>query len=126
MSHLSLKTLINSKEKFKGFVFANSRFSDYHGQPGIEIEVKSRMGSRGKCSGCGHEGATYDHTPEREFIYIPILGFIVYFLYSMRRIDCTYCNSVRVESVPWSDGKNPLTLSSVSYTHLTLPTSDLV
>lgn len=115
MSHLSLKTLINSKEKFKGFVFANSRFNDYHGQPGIEIEVKSRMGSRGKCSGCGHEGATYDHTPEREFIYIPILGFIVYFLYSMRRIDCTYCNSVRVESVPWSDGKSPLTLSFMWY-----------
>ena len=56
MSHLSLKTLINSKEKFKGFVFANSRFNDYQGHPGIEIEVKARKGSKGKCSGCGNEG----------------------------------------------------------------------
>jgi transposase len=36
-------------------------------------------------------------------------GFLVFLLYSMRRVDCRRCEAVVVEEVPWGDGKHTLT-----------------
>lgn len=114
MGHLNLKTLLNSKEKYKGFVLRHSRFVQHEETMRIEVEVTPRAGSKGKCSGCKKEGSTYDHLSEREFIHVPILGIAVIFLYCMRRINCSDCG-VKVEAVPWSDGKSPLTISMMWY-----------
>jgi len=35
-------------------------------------------------------------------------GFLVFLLYSMRRVDCRRCDAVVVEEVPWGDGKRTL------------------
>jgi transposase len=38
----------------------------------------------------------------------PFLGFLVFLLYSMRRVDCRRCQAIVVEEVPWGDGKRTL------------------
>ena len=111
MSHLNIKTLLNSKLKFKGFVFRHSRLTQQDNIQRLEINLEARKGSKGNCSKCNGEGPTYDHLSLREFIHVPIWGITVVFLYCMRRIDCKTCQAVKVESVPWSDGKSPLTTS---------------
>ena len=39
---------------------------------------------------------------------MPLWGIAVYFVYAMRRVECPACG-VKVEQVPWCDGKNQLT-----------------
>jgi len=47
----------------------------------------------------------------RGFVYqfIPLWGFFVFLLYTMRRVDCRRCAVVAVEEVPWGDGIRTLT-----------------
>ena len=51
----------------------------------------------------------YDQLAERRFEFIPFWGFLVFLMYSMRRVDCRRCEAVVVEEVPWGDGKRRLT-----------------
>ena len=51
----------------------------------------------------------YDQLAERRFEFIPLWGFLVFLLYTMRRVDCRRCEAVVVEHVPWADGKRTLT-----------------
>lgn len=115
MSHLNIKTMLNVKEKFKGFVFKSSKLILNNGERRIEVAVRPRKGSQGRCSQCGIEGSTYDHQSQREYLYVPLWGIAVFLLYAMRRIDCKICNSIKVESVPWSNGKSPITVSMMWY-----------
>jgi transposase len=115
MSHLNIKTLLNVKEKFKGFVFKNTRLIEKNNMRRIEVDVVARKGSKGQCAQCGSDGPTYDHLPQREFLYVPLWGITVYLLYCMRRINCKNCDSLKTESVPWSDGKSPITISMMWY-----------
>jgi transposase len=71
--------------------------------------VRPRQGSAAVCSGCHQQAPGYDHLPERRFEFIPLWGFVVFFLYRMRRVRCRRCSSVVVEEVPWGDGKHQLT-----------------
>ena len=43
----------------------------------------------------------------RRFEFIPIWGFAVMLLYAMRRVECRRCG-VKVEEVPWAEGKHTL------------------
>jgi transposase len=43
------------------------------------------------------------------------LGFRVFLLYAMRRVDCRGCEAVVVEEVPWRDGKHTLTNASMLF-----------
>ena len=74
----------------------------------IEIEIEARKNGRPICSGCGQHRPGYDRLPERHFEYVPLWGIAVYFVYAMRRVKCPTCG-VKVEQVPWCDGKNQLT-----------------
>ena len=51
----------------------------------------------------------YDQLAERRFEFIPLWGFLVFLLYTMRRVNCRRCGIVAVEEVPWGDGKRTLT-----------------
>jgi transposase len=61
------------------------------------------------CSRCHWPASGYDQLAERRFEFIPFWGFLVFLLYSMRRVDCRRCEAVIVEEVPWGDGKRTLT-----------------
>jgi transposase len=78
--------------------------------PTIEIEVAVRKGSKAICSKCRKKRPGYDSLPTRRFEHIPFWGFLVFFIYTPRRVDCPTCG-VRVELMPWANGKNHLTQS---------------
>jgi len=106
-----LKTILNRIERHKSFVYGEDRILAEEGQLVIEIEVQARANGRPICSGCGHPRPSYDRMPEpRRFQYVPLWGMAVYLLYTMRRVNCPTCG-VKVEQVPWAEGKSPLTTS---------------
>ena len=106
-----LKTILNRIERYKSFVYGEDRILAEEGQLAIEIEVQARVNGRPICSGCGHPRPSYDRMPEpRRFQYVPLWGMAVYLLYTMRRVNCPTCG-VKVEQVPWAEGKSPLTTS---------------
>jgi transposase len=104
---LQLITILNRCHRFPGFVYQQARFSPDH--KSIEIAVRSRKGSGAVCSRCHQPAPGYDQLSERRFEFIPFWGFLVFLLYSMRRVDCRRCEAVVVEEVPWGDGKRTLT-----------------
>ena len=104
---MQLLTILNRCHRFPGFVYQKAGFSsDYRS---IEIAVRPRKGAKAVCSRCHRPAPGYDRLPERRFEFIPFWGFLVFLLYSMRRVDCRRCQAVVVEEVPWSDGKRTLT-----------------
>ncbi len=106
---MQLKTILNRVQKHSSFVYGEARFVE--GDPvELEIDIRSRRGSRATCSGCTRRGPTYDTQPARRFQFVPLFGILVFFVYAMRRVNCLRCG-VTVERVPWAEGKSPITTS---------------
>ena len=117
--HLLLKTLLNHVERLEGFVYASSHVTYPLGTrrsggsvkvPTIEIELRERHGSRGKCSRCQRPAPGYDRLERRRFQFVPLWGLSTFFLYAPRRVQCRRCG-ICVEHLPWALGKRPLTRS---------------
>ena len=104
---MELITILNRCHHFPGFVYHRARFSP--DRKSIEISVRPRKRSAAICSRCHQPAPGYDQLPERRFEFIPFWGFLVFLLYTMRRVDCRRCDAVIVEEVPWGDGKRTLT-----------------
>lgn len=104
--------LLNACHHFPGFVYAAVRLIQATNT--IEVDVRSRRGSRPHCSCCGNKAPGYDLLPTRRFEFIPIWGFAVVLLYAMRRVQCRLCG-VKVEQVPWAVGKHSLTKAYMLY-----------
>jgi transposase len=104
---LQLITILNRCHHFQGFVYQRAGFSVDH--KSIEITVRPRKGTRAICSRCQQAAPGYDQLGERRVEFIPLWGFLVFLLYTMRRVDCPRCHAVVVEQVPWGDGKRTLT-----------------
>ena len=105
---MQLKTLLNHVQKHKGFVYDHV---ELHGGPRARLVVRIRPDARCRpvCSKCERPAPYYD-TPEgtRYFQFVPLWGLLVLFAYTMRRVKCPRCG-VRVELVPWAQGKSPTT-----------------
>ena len=107
---MQFRTILNRVYQLPGFVYGNFRLlSNDEGAARLEVEVRPRGRSRGLCSGCGQPGPGYDRLQPRRFRFVPVLGLPVFFVYAMRRVNCSRCGKVRVEKVPWADGKRPST-----------------
>jgi transposase len=100
---MELTTILNHCHRQRGFVYDQARFS--RDKDTIEVTVRPRQGSQAVCSGCGQPAPGYDRLPERRFEFIPFWGFLVFFLYCRRRVNCRACGVV-AEQLPWSDGKH--------------------
>ena len=61
------------------------------------------------CSSCGKQGRGYDTLKERRWKHVPLWGIPVTLIYSPRRVECCNCG-IRVEAMPWTQGKSPLSL----------------
>lgn len=110
---MQVKSILNSIEKHKSFVYSEVRWAQYPGQPKrqeLEVRLQPRKNSRPRCSGCHRPGPTYDRLPERRFEYVPLWMIPVFFLYAMRRVKCRRCGIV-VEEVPFVQGKHRQTTS---------------
>lgn len=112
---MQLKTILNRCHKFKSFVYHSVRFlEDDTGCAQIEVEIVPRSNAKPVCSGCKKSGSVYDHQGIRRFEFIPIWGFAVFFIYQMRRVNCRWCG-VKIEQVPWAQGKRELTTTYMQY-----------
>ena len=99
-----VKTILNKVYPIKGFVYGKVEGSQWEGKASLEVEVRPREGSRGICSGCGKKRPGYDTLGLRRFEFVPLWGIKVFLMYIMRRVECSHCG-VKVEQVPWADGK---------------------
>src|SRR4051812_25952689 len=104
---MELITILNRCHRLQGFVYQHAHFSA--DKKSIEVAVRPRKGSAAVCSRCHLPTPGYDQLAERRFEFIPLWGFLVFLLYTMRRVNCRRCGIVAVEEVPWGDGKRTLT-----------------
>ncbi len=110
-----VKTILNRCERFKCFVYGQVRFVTEAGRDSLDVEVKPRKGSAALCSCCHQAAPCYDHASEpRRFEFVPLWGYAVFLVYVMRRVDCPRCG-VKVEEVPWADGKHQLTKTYMQF-----------
>ena len=104
---MRLTRVLNQCHHFPGFVYEPASFTS-DGQS-ILIPIRPRKRSRAICSGCHRPAAGYDQAPQpQHFEFIGVWGFLVFLVYSMRRVDCKRCGIV-VQEVPWGSGKHSLT-----------------
>jgi transposase len=109
---MDLTTILNRCHPLPGFVYQGARFAPTGAT--IEVSVRSRTGSAAICSGCQKPTPGYDHLPQRRIEFIPLYGFLVFFLYAMRRVNCKSCGIV-VEQVSWASGKHHLTKTYMQF-----------
>ncbi len=111
---MRIETLLNACQKFKSFVYQQAKLVQDEQGWYLHVMVVPRKNSRPLCSGCQKPASGYDHLKERRFEFVPLWGYKVYFLYRMRRVNCKKCG-IKVEALPWSDGKQPLTKAMMQY-----------
>ena len=70
----------------------------------IELQLRARSNRKPVCSGCELQRTAYDRLPAKKVLFNSLLGFQVFFVYAMRLVNCKPCG-VKVEKVPWVDGK---------------------
>ena len=70
---LSLKTILNHVEKYKGFCYQDVRWGVFNDQRCIEIMIAPRANSKAVCSQCEQPASGYDVASKpRSFQYIPL------------------------------------------------------
>jgi transposase len=105
---MELLTILNQCYRQHGFVYQSARFGP--DKKAIEVQVRPRRRAAALCSGCQQPAPGYDQLEERRFEFIPLWGFLVFFLYCRRRVNCRQCG-VKAEHLPWSAGKRQSTLA---------------
>ncbi len=106
---MQLKTILNRVTSYKSFVFGKATWVENSQSPAMEIQVEPRQNGVRICSGCERRRPGYDTMGEpRRFEFVPLWGITIYFVYRMRRVQCPTCG-VKVERVPWAEGKSPMT-----------------
>jgi len=106
---MQVKTILNRVEKYKSFVYGRVRLVQEAGELRMLVDIAARANGKPLCSECKRPASGYDQPgPARRFEFVPLWGIAVFFLYTMRRVDCPTCG-VRVEAVPWATGKEQLT-----------------
>ena len=106
--------MLNKCQKYKSFVYSNVSWGKCDGKDCVEVEVVPRKNSQAICSCCKKSSSLYDKLTVRKFEFVPILGFRVFFIYHMRRVNCKSCGVV-VELLPWASGKYTLTKTYMKF-----------
>ncbi len=80
-------------------------------EKGGEIVVYLELDRRCKsvCSSCKRKVPRYDTLKERRWKHVPMWGIPITLAYSPRRVKCPKCG-IRVEDIPWTQGKSPIAL----------------
>ncbi len=108
-----LKTILNDCLRWKSFVYGDIYFSK--DRKSINVPIKARKNGQAFCSVCKKPCSVYDSSKSsRDFESLPILSYRVFFVYFVRRVNCPCCG-VKVEYLPWADGKKSLTIFYMKY-----------
>ena len=106
---MRIETLLNKVYWHKSFVYKDVKMERIGRHESLVVNIEPRKNSLAICASCLNAGPVYDHMPDyRQFEFIPVWNIPVYFHYRMRRVDCRRCG-VKVEQVPWAEGKSPVT-----------------
>lgn len=105
---MRVQSILNRVQLHRDFVYGSIRWCEKPGRLALEVEIRPRKGSRPVCSRCGQYCPGYDTLQPRRFEFVPLWGIAMFFLYAMRRVACPDCG-IKVERVPWAEGKKHLT-----------------
>jgi len=103
-----IETILNHCYRHKSFVYAGVHWERIGRKDVLVVDIVPRQNGLTECSICGKSAPVYDHLGERRFDFVPLWNIPVYFRYRMRRVDCPV-HGVRVERIPWAEGKSHLT-----------------
>jgi transposase len=98
-----LQTILNHVQPCKSFCYKAASFEDDGKR--IVVQMRPRKNGRPICSGCGQKCAGYDRLQERRYEFVPLWNIAVFLSYAPRRVECPRCG-VKVEKVPWAQGKS--------------------
>ena len=76
---------------------------------GLVAELAPDLRFAPRCGQCGDRGGYRDTRRVRRFRHVPLWGIPVAMRYAPRRVHCSRCAGVHVESMPWVSGKQQLT-----------------
>jgi transposase len=105
---VTVKTVLNKTHPIPGFRYAAVRLVDGPGEVEVWGEIEAHAQRRGRCSVCAQAAATYDHLARREWTHVGVWGLMTRLFYTPRRVSCPE-HGVRVEAMPWNEGKRPWT-----------------
>jgi transposase len=74
-------------------------------EEGLIIELDVRKRRRVPCGTCGRLCRVRDRLKEREWKHVPLWGIPTKLRYRPARVRCKTCGKVRVEEIPWGQGK---------------------
>lgn len=72
---------------------------------GLRVHLDVHRGRRLPCSACGTLGRVRDRLAVRSWKHVPLWGIPVTLTYAPARVACLACGKVKVEAIPWSEGK---------------------
>lgn len=72
------------------------------------VYLDVHRGRRLPCSVCGTPGRVRDRLAPRSWKHVPLWGIPVTLVYAPARVSCPTCGKVKVEAIPWSEGKSRL------------------
>jgi len=105
MRFMLIESIIRKKLGLKRHCVKNVKEEDGHLIVSLTPDKRFRL----ICSQCGSKCPGYDTLTERRWKHVPLWGIPVMLAYSPRRVNCAKCGA-RVEAIPWSQGKSPLSL----------------
>lgn len=74
----------------------------YFDDVGLVVKVASRMRSI-RCGECGGKAQRVKDRRVRRWRHLDLAGMKVHLQYSIRRVHCDACGTVKTEQVPWAD-----------------------
>jgi transposase len=74
-------------------------------ESGFTVELDVHACRRLPCGSCGALCRVRDRLAPRTWRHVPLWGIAVKLIYRPARVSCEQCGAVRVESIPWSQGK---------------------
>lgn len=68
---MRVKTILNSIQRYPGFVYGTTRFEEWPAGRVLLIDVQPHGRNRPSCPSCGRRGPHYDTTGLRQFEFVP-------------------------------------------------------
>jgi len=104
-----IKSIVRKTLGIKSHVVKAVEYSD----EGLCVTLDLYRGRRLPCSRCGMLGRVRDRLKTRSWKHVPLWGIPVTLQYAPARVTCRECGKVRVEAIPWSQGKCRLSVGLI-------------